>query len=57
MFDKEGIHTFAAYYDCVKVYNLNEGKPKLLDIIPKGGYRDVLDMKINFEDGYLFTCE
>eukprot|EP00347_Sterkiella_histriomuscorum_P005906 403354820 len=57
IFDKEGIHTFVGFYDCIKVYNLNDPKPKLLDMLPKGGYRDILDIKINTEQGYLFTVE
>ncbi|CDW88994.1 katanin p80 wd40 repeat-containing subunit b1 homolog [Stylonychia lemnae] len=57
LFDKEGKYTYIGFYDCVKVYLLDDAKPKVLDIIPKGGFRDILDLKINADAGYLFTCE
>ena len=57
LFDRDGKYTYVGFYDSVKVYMLDDIKPKLLDVIPKGGYRDILDLKINYESGYLFTCE
>ena len=29
----------------------------MLDIVPKGGFRDILDLKINNESRFLFSCE
>lgn len=57
MFDASGKHAFVGYYDSLRVYILDDVKPRVLDILPKGGYRDILDMKINNDSRYLFVCE
>ena len=41
----------------MKVYLLDDVKPRVLDVIPKNGFRDILDIKINNDSRYLFVCE
>ena len=55
-FDSDGKYIFTAYPDCIKVHLMDDVKPIMLDVIPKS-YKEVKDLKINYESSYMFIAE
>lgn len=56
-FEADGKFAFVGFYDSLKCFILDDLKPRLLDIVGKGGMRDLLSMKLNDKARFVFTCE